>query len=190
MNIITEDSLADIEFQIQWKSDEAGHEERFFTRINLWRDILPPGMHEQLIGKLPGVQIEAAFTGKDKLLPPAPSNRITVKRGRFKADHVEPKYGRFYPLGLLDGLANVFPGNIKPFRVIGLDNGSITADLNHPLSGYDLTLSAVVHDSLIKPYDRGGECSMLMECLADGPGMQVRGNGRPTDFLSEDALRS
>ncbi len=189
MNIINDESLADIEFQLKWKSNEAGHEERLFTTVNVWRDILPPGFYDQLVGKKSGDHIKPVTYGKDeKLLPYAASNQITINRRQFRADQITPKYGRFYPLGLLEGLANVFPGNTRPFRVTGLDNGSLTADLNHPLADYDLTVSAVVHDSLVKPYDRGGECAMLIECLADGPGMQVRGNGRPTDFLEADAF--
>jgi len=189
MKKITNESLAEIEFQLNWNSSETSHEERLFTTINLWRDIFPPGLYDQLLGKMPGDTIGPFTYGKDKaLLPSAPTNHIRLNRRQFRSDKITPHYGRFYPLGLLDGLANVFPGNVKPFRVIGLNNGSLQADLNHPLADYDLTVSAVVHDAIPKPYDRGGECAMLIECLADGPGMQVRVNGRPTDFLAADAF--
>ncbi len=189
MNIITNDSLAEIEFQLRWKSNEADHEERLYTTVNVWRDILPPGLSEKLRGRVPGNRIEISYGKNDKLLPCVPSNEITLKRNQFNSEKITPQYGRFYPLGLLRGLANVFPGNVKPFRVKGIDQSSIKVDLNHPLANYNLNLTADVHNSFIKPYDRGGECSVLIECLADGPGMQVRGNGRPTDFFSEDAFK-
>ena len=188
MNIITDDSLADIEFQLRWKSNEADHNESFFTKVNLWRDILPQGLYEQLHGKASGDIVQAVYGKEDKLLPANSPNEITVKRSQFISDNIDPQYGRFYPLGKLNGIANVFPGNLKPFRVTGIDNGSINVNLNHPLSDYDLNIKAVVHEAIANPSDRGGGCSMLIECLADGPGMQVRGNGRPTDFFSEDAF--
>ena len=188
MNIITENSLADIEFQLKWKSNDADHTEKFFTKVNLWRDILPPGLDEQLLGKTTGDVVQASY-GKDaNLLPASPSNRKTVKRNQFVSKTNTPRYGRFYPLGKLSGIANVFPENMKPFRVTGVENGSLNINLNHPLSGYDLAVKAVVHEAITKPYDRGGGCSMLIECLADGPGMQIRSNGRSTDFFSDNAF--
>ena len=65
MNIITDDSLADIEFQLRWKSNEAEHNESFFTKVNFWRDILPQGLYEQLQGKA-SVTLFKLFTAKKK----------------------------------------------------------------------------------------------------------------------------
>ncbi len=189
MKTITKESLAEVEFQLNWKSSYGTHEERLFTTTNLWRDIFPPGFYDQLLGKMPGDRIGPVACGRgETLLPAGPASRITIKRSQFRPGMVEPGYGRFYPLGRLEGVSNVFPQNTRPFRVTGIENGSIEATLKHPLAGYDLTVSALVHDAFIKPYDRGGECAMVMECLSDGPGMQVRANGRPTDFFSEDAF--
>jgi SAM-dependent methyltransferase len=189
MNVIKNESLADIEFRLRWKNDTAGHEERLYTKVNLWRDILPPGLSEQLIGKFTGDQVEASYSKKDKLLPSTSANEITLNRNQFNSDNITPRYGRFYPLGLLKDFPNVFTGNTKPFRLIGIDQDSIKINLNHPLVNYDLNLTAIVHSTVLKPYDRGGECSLLMECLGDGPGMQARANGRATDFFSTDAFR-
>jgi SAM-dependent methyltransferase len=189
MNIITDDSLANIEFQLRWKSKDAEHNEKFYTTVNVWRDILPPGLYEQLLGKASGDRVQATYTKEEKLLASLPSNEMTLKRSQFSPATIAPQYGRFYPLGTLNGIANVFPGNMKPFRVTGINNGNINVDLNHPLSDYDLTVKAVVQDAIAKPYDRGGGCSMLIECLADGPGMQVRGNEKPTEFFSDDAFQ-
>lgn len=186
MNIITPDSLAEIEFQLRWKSNEADHEERLLTKVNFWRDILPPGFSDQLVGKLPGDRVGASYPPEARLLPSSAANRKTLKRNQFISQSLTPRYGRFYPLGVLKDVATVFPGNIKPFRVKGLDEASIQVDWNHPLADVGLELAAEVKDTFIKPYDRGGECAMLIECLTDGPGMQVRGNGRPTDFFSDN----
>jgi SAM-dependent methyltransferase len=188
MNVIKNESLTDIEFRLRWKSEAAEHEERLYTKVNLWRDILPPGLSEKLMGKTPGDQVEANYSKKNNLLPSTASSILTLGRSQFNSDKVTPCYGRFYPLGLLKDFPNVFPGNLKPFRLVGIDQDSIRVNLSHPLVNYDLNLTAIVHNTVLKPYDRGGECSLLMECLGDGPGMQVRANGRPTDFCSKEAF--
>jgi SAM-dependent methyltransferase len=114
---------------------------------------------------------------------------MKLNRNQFNGAMNAPRYGRFYPRGLLKGLTNVFPGNIKPFRCAGIDDQTLLADFNHPLSLKEFKLSAIVHDSIIKPYDRGGECAVMLECAADGPGMQARQNGHPTDFFSENGFQ-
>jgi len=189
MNAVTEESLATIEFRLHWNSDDAAHEERFYKTVNISRDILPPGMADRVLGKSPGERVEARYPVNESPLPFDPDDELTVKRNRFCSDDHGPNFGRFYPLGTIKDLPNVFPGNIKPFRLIAMDDTHITADLNHPLAGRELHLTAVVHESIVKPYDRGGEYSILMETIADGPGMQVRGNGRPTDFFSDHPFK-
>lgn len=188
METITQNSLADVEFQMDWKSREASHREILFTKVNVWRDLLPPGMGEELMGKGPGDRISARYAAKEALLPVGARDVFALKRDQFDEKRAVPRYGRFYPMGLLKGLPGVFSGNIRPFRITGLDGDCLEADAGHPLAGHDLAVTALVHDTMTKPYDRGGECAVLMECLADGPGMQVPKNGRPTDFFEPDAF--
>ncbi|PIP39020.1 MAG: hypothetical protein COX19_09440 [Desulfobacterales bacterium CG23_combo_of_CG06-09_8_20_14_all_51_8] len=164
MNYITQDSLAEIEFQLRWKSSEAEHEERLLTKVNFWRDILPPGVSNQLMGKRSGDRVEASYTPQAGLLPNSPANRITVNRNQFFSETLTPRYGRFYPLGVLRGLPCVFPGNIKPFRVKGIDETCIQADLNHPLADVGLDLTAEVQDTFVKPSKHG--CAGSHERLA------------------------
>ncbi|RJP85609.1 MAG: SAM-dependent methyltransferase [Desulfobacteraceae bacterium] len=188
MNVITEDSLADIELQLNWKSNEAEHSEVLFTKMNVWRDILPPGMTGELMGKGPGDRVGIRYAKDENLLPSGREDVYVLKRGQFDDSRATPRYGRFYPMSLLTGVPHVFPGNVRPFRLTDMNDDTIQADAGHPLAGYDLALTAKVHDAMVKPYDRGGECSMLIECVADGPGMQVPKNGRPTDFFEPDAF--
>jgi SAM-dependent methyltransferase len=188
METITKDSLAGIEFQLDWKSKDAEHTEVLFTKVNVWRDILPPGMSDALMGRSPGDRVSASFSKDQRLLAYGPEMLHTLKRGQFDESRATPRYGRFYPMSLLTGMTHVFPGNVKPFRLTGLSDDNIEVDAGHPLANYDLSMTAVVHDTMIKPYDRGGECAMLLECVGDGPGMQVPRNGRPTDFFEPDAF--
>lgn len=55
MKKIDEQSLASLELELEWQSDEARHLERFLARrVNLWRDLFPPSMHQSLLGRAPG----------------------------------------------------------------------------------------------------------------------------------------
>jgi hypothetical protein len=188
MNIISKDSLSDVEFQLNWESPEAHHTDIFHTKVNFWRDVLPSKMADQLIGSTPGEPIKINIHKGQEMAVYDEKKLMKLRRDQFNALSGEPRYGRFYPQGILKDLTNVFPENVKPFRCAGTENGTLLADLNHPLSSKDLKLTAIVHDSMIKPYDRGGECAVVLECVADGPGMQVRKNGLPTDFFSDHAF--
>ncbi len=188
MDFITKDSLADVEFKLEWQSPEARHMDIFYTKVNFWRDIFPADMAKQLVGGKPGDPIVIHIhPGGDF---PAFDDRKLMKlqNNQFNAALKKPRYGRFYKMGLLKDVTNVFSENIKPFRCADIDGQSFIADFNHPLSSRELKLGVIVHDSMIKPYDRGGECAVLLECVTDGPGMQARQNGRPTDFFSDHAF--
>lgn len=188
MKTITNNSLVPMTFELRWKSDEALHAERFFSQVNLWRDILPGNLKTDLTAAVSGDRFEMRILPGREMPAYDPKKVATLKLDQFNKDADRPRYGRFYPQGLLKGLTNVFPQNVQPFRCVGVDSDAIKVDLNHPLSSRELDLTAVVEDVWDKPYDRGGSCEMLMERVADGPGMQARWNGRPTDFIKNSAL--
>ena len=188
MKTITSDSLVSMTFDLRWESEEATHAERSFSRVNLWRDLLPGDLRTELTAAGPGDRFRLRMAPGRELPAHDPKKEVALKRDQFDDDAATPRYGRFYPKGLLRGLTNVFPQNVQPFRCVGVESDTLKADLNHPLSKYAIDLTATVADVWQKPYDRGGECASLAECLADGPGMQVRWNGRSTDFTGNGAL--
>jgi SAM-dependent methyltransferase len=102
---------------------------------------------------------------------------------------VDPQLGRFYPKGMLKGVNGIFRANIEPFRCVGLHNGQMTVDFNHPLAGKELTLSAVIGKVVDKKIERGGTSIDWMENLLSGPGMQARWQELQTDYFSVDAFR-
>jgi SAM-dependent methyltransferase len=109
---------------------------------------------------------------------------------RFFADKdVTPRTGRFYPRGILKGIAGIFPQNVQPFRCVGNRNGRLRVDLNHPLATRALNLTAVVKDVKEKISERGGRCHDWLDIVATGPGMQCRWNNQPTDFFSKNAFQ-
>jgi hypothetical protein len=118
-------------------------------------------------------------------------NVFSMERRFFDGDHfrgrsVEPRFGRFYPKGMLKALPGIFRSNIEPFRCVGTTDTSLLVDFNHPLSKTDINLTVTVHDVREKLTEPGGTCNEWLARAADGPGMQARWDGRPTDFFSDD----
>ena len=188
------DKLAAITFTIDWDSGVAHHTDRYHgQRINFWRDCFPKAIGSELLNRLPGDRIERRFPAGDIVPAFDPKKAFSISPGQFTTKGpdgtIHPRQGRFYPKGLLRGIANVFPQNVQPFRVIAVDPTEIHVDLNHPLAKAPLQFRAEVIDVMPKPVDRGGTCIDWMETLTDGPGMQTRADGKPTDFFSDDPFR-
>ena len=193
-NRITSDSMIDLIFHLKWKSSAAVHTDGYqANRINIWRDLLPPVLSDGLMNREAGERLQvllkdgeavAAFTNQNLF----DINGIQFDR-RFKQGMiVEPRLGRFYPKGMLKGIAGIFRANVQPFRCVGMSNGLLTVDFNHPLAGKDLNLSVVIGKVGRKSGERGGNSIDWMETLTTGPGMQARWQIQQTDYFSDDAF--
>ena len=191
---IDTDSIVDVVFHLKWKSDAATHADGYqASRINIWRDYLPPSLLDKFIGKQTGERLEIRLKAGE-ILPPFDEQRlIQIKGDQFDRRHAmdtiaDPGVGRFYPKGLLKNVAGVFSANVEPFRCVQSNNGNMTVDLNHPLSGKDLVLSAVVGKVEAKENERGGSSVDWMEVLTTGPGMQARWRDSRTDYFTPAAF--
>lgn len=190
MSRINRDSLVDIFFNLRWKSIAACHTDCYQANaVNIWRDYFPPSLIESLLGREAGETVEVALEA-GKSVPPYDSNKMfTIKRAQF-ANHPtvhqsrDPQAGRFYPRGLLSGIAGVFKANIQPFRCVGVNNGHLTVDFNHPVAGKALQLSCLVGQVTNKTVERGGTSVDWIETLTDGIGMQARWREQATDFFA------
>mgnify|MGYP001083729008 CR=1 FL=1 len=181
-------SKADIILTFKWKSSIGYHEENYFGKLNVWRDLdlLPKKLQEELIDSESGKEFSVSFK-RGELIPFSEENIIEIERSFFDPPKpyklLQPKLGRFYPLGFFKGLAGVFPANCKPTRVIDIKNSKLTIDTNIPISRYDLDVIVSVDRIVKKSADVGGECkNWCLLPLEDGPGMQVRYDGVMTDF--------
>ena len=189
-NRVNSDSIVDLIFHLKWKSSAACHTDAFqASRVNIWRDLLPPALLDAMVGKEAGERLEIPVKGGDIVAFFNDQNLFQIKRNQFdrrfrKGVITEPRLGRFYPKGLLRGVDGVFRVNVQPFRCVGLNNGQITVDFNHPLAGKDLHLSAVIGKVGRKDAERGGTSIDWMETLTAGPGMQARWNMQQTDYFS------
>jgi len=184
-------SLAAVEFQLQWKSDHGTHTDCLFAeKVNFWLDIFPKPLFEKLLNRSVGDCVEQSF-GAGEILPgPDPSKQFRIRHSQFEGSFrtgtiVHPRQGRFYPKGILKDIANVFRVNIEPFRCAQVKDSGILVDFSHPLCGKELHVKAAVRDIMTRTAGKSGTCNDWMEILTAGPGMQVRWNGQPTDFFSD-----
>jgi hypothetical protein len=177
---------------LKWASAEADHTEVYHADgVNMWRDWLPPPIKIGLEGASAGDRIDVRT--ENGLSDYFERSGETVKlksaqfNGRTSPDKtIAPRMGRFYPKGLLTGMPGIFSANREPFRCVDIDNRHLHVDLNHPLSGRGFDLSATVGEIVPKQGERGGESIDWLGRLGNGPGMQARWKGVPTDYRSDN----
>ena len=191
---IDSDSMVDMIFHLKWKSEFAMHSDGYqASRINIWRDFFPPDLLDKIMGKQAGERFEVLLKNGVLLPPFDKKSLVQIKRDQFEQELARkaiatPGVGRFYPKGILKGVTGVFSANIQPCRCVEINNGDMMVDLNHPLSGKDLALSAVVGKVEPKSIERGGSSVDWMELLTSGPGMQARWQDSQSDYFSPGAF--
>jgi len=194
MEKIDKNKLASIEYTLRWKSSYAEHTDCFHAhKVNLWRDLFSERIYNELLGKKNGDTIEFQSINDDLRPQYVLSNEFEINQCQFDRkllplQNKKLHFGRFYPKGILKSIPNVFSSNRQPFRCVKVNNGRIGVDFNHPLSQNDIKLDISVHDVSNKKSEFGGECLDWIEIITDGPGMQARWRGKPTDFLSNGAF--
>ena len=194
MNRINTDSIVDLMFHLKWKSGYASHTDCYqASNVNIWRDHFPPDVVDSIMMRSPGDRIELSYK-QGEILPevdPEKIFRIDAKqfdRYFYKNTLIQPCPGRFYPKGMLKGVANVFKQNMQPFRLVSLNNGHMHVDFNHPLCGKSLTLTTIIGRVENKDVERGGSSTDWIETLTAGPGMQARWQNNLTDYFSDDSF--
>ena len=194
MKRIDSDSIVDMIFHLKWKSEHAMHTDGYqASRINIWRDFIPPALLDKIKGRQAGDRLEIHLKSGEILPPFDETKLIQLKSDQFDRRHAidnnpNPGVGRFYPKGMLRNVDGVFSVNVEPFRCVSVNNGSMTVDFNHPLSGKDLVLSAVVGKVEAKEIERGGSSVDWMEVITTGPGMQARWRDSRTDYFTPGAF--
>jgi len=181
MQTIDQYSKAIIEFTLDWNDGNIQHQESYWADpVSLWRDILPPPLYRDLLGK--GVEGQAMIDiGKDRFPQPYdPKKRVTIRPEQFQGvdgygNTIALRKGRYYPQGLLTGLAGVFRVSTAPCRYLGREGERLVFDLNHPLAGHNLNLQAEIVAFQSQRKEKGGRCEDWLDRIcADGPGMQAR----------------
>lgn len=186
----TTDSLADLYLSLQWEKNSIRHRDDLFAdEANLYRDYFPLGIGEKILYKAIGDRISLILEPGE--LIPVYSTRDIHKVRHYQVEtHRIPKIrqGRFYPKGILGGIAGIFRENITPFRANDVDDEFVYADFNHPLADHPLSLSIDVVDIRDKRKERGGMSMDWIDMIVSGPGIQARSNGKSPDFFSGDTF--
>ena len=107
MKKVTPDCRITAEFDLSWRSREACHRDRYvLPKVNLWRDLLPPGLVSQLLTQPVGQQVQMVFP-PGELIPAWREEQLhSLHLSQFQGqrrgkERLEPKVGRFYPQGIL-----------------------------------------------------------------------------------------
>ena len=179
-------------FSLQWQSGHARHTDQLVARkLNLWRDILPFELEPELMDKPVDHVARRSFAAGELIVPYQPDlcfnlSQRAFHRGLRKSNHVEPRSGRFYPRAFIGGSRGIFPEEILPFRVCSVSGDMISCDLNNPLADQALDLSVRILDIWAAREEHGGSCNDVAEMVTlNGPGMQARWRGQPTDFWQD-----
>jgi len=192
---IDSESIVDMVFHLKWKSERTSHTDGYqASRINIWRDFLPPLVLDGIKGRQAGERTDIRLKADDVLPKYDERNLFRIKSRQFDprftiGKAMTPNVGRFYPKGLLRNVSGVFKANVQPFRCVKLNNGHMKVDFNHPLSSKDLVLSAIVGKVENKDFERGGSSVDWMDEITNGPGMQARWQDHRTDFFSAKAMQ-
>ena len=187
--------LAGVEFRLEWESEQARHADRVYVpRFDFWRDVLPGGLGPRLEAAAAGGTEREGF-GAGELVPAYDPGAVRTIRDsefhrRFGHLTVEPRVGRFYPRSMIAGVAGIFAGEFRPFRVIEADASHLKVDLNHPLARYPLRLEGRIVEDLPPRDQRGGSCHDIAETVSEkGPGLQALRGDLRTDFFHEYPFR-
>lgn len=191
MTYTSTDSLADLYLSLRWEKDGIRHREDLFAdESNLYRDYFPFGIGEHILNKAMGERITLTFNPGELISGNTHKGLHKVRYSQVDTHRLPgnlgmPRNGRFYPKGILNGIAGIFKENMTPFRVKDLDEDFVYADFNHPLSEFPLSLSIDIVDIKDKRKERGGLSMHWIEEVTSGPGIQARPNGKAADFFSD-----
>lgn len=188
----TSRAMCAMAFSIEWQSAHARHTDHLVARkLNLWRDILPFELEPELVDKPVGHVASHTFAKGELIVPYQSDLCFNLSQRAFHRDlrrnnYIEPRSGRFYPRAFIGGSRGIFPEEIQPFRICKASDDMICCDLNNPLADKALDVSACILDIWTAGEEHGGSCNDVAEMLtANGPGMQARWRGQPTDFWQD-----
>ncbi|ESQ14476.1 MAG TPA: class I SAM-dependent methyltransferase [Chromatiaceae bacterium] len=183
-------ALVSMRFELRWRSAHASHYDCTAAgQLNLARDPFPPELEMAVMDKPVGYCASHRFNPGELLRPYRQDRLLELRPEQFDSGSrasIQPRTGRFYPQSLVPELNDLCDRQPTPFRVTCADATQLQVDLNHPLADQPVELSLCIDWIGSKTDKRGGCCTEIADLVtADGPGMQGRWRGIPTDFFSD-----
>jgi hypothetical protein len=192
----TSRAMCAMAFGLRWRSRHARHTDHLVARkLNLWRDILPFELEPELMDKPVQHVARRRFEAGELIVPYQTDLCFNLSRRAFHRQlrrHrcIEPRAGRFYPRAFIGGSRGICSEETLPFRVARSSGDMITCDLNNPLADKAIDVSVRILDIWTAPKERNGSCNDVAEMVTtNGPGMQSRWRGEPTDFWHDLPFR-
>ncbi|WP_020503090.1 methyltransferase domain-containing protein [Lamprocystis purpurea] len=192
LDLTSSRAMARMRFDLTWQCPRARHQDSLVaTKLNLWRDLFPPGLDARVMGQPRGHRIEQRFAPGELVEPWREAACVRLHRHQFNAagggpTDLQPRLGRFYPKTLFDGLPTAVQGKPHPPRLVDVRADSLQADCNHPLAEQQLQLAVTIESIWAHGEERGGRCTDVADLVtANGPGMQARWRTLATDFWSD-----
>lgn len=150
--------------KLEWQSSVAKHCDCWFTQASASSDT--------------GVTA-TPFAAGERVMPTQIAT-VTFPRAQFMTRQrqltVEPRSGRFYPQAYAWEALDCSRSEFRPFRLIAATPDTLTADLNHPLAAYPLTIIAAEHAPITPE---------IFKALTEtGAGMQAPYPGVSTDYYA------
>ncbi len=189
--MISEKQNLSLQLDLQWQDDFVRYKDRYFLlKTNFWRDIYPAVLDFQIKRAKLGDTMHINYAPGDLFEEEYQQNNIkTIPLKTFNQHYrghipIQPVLGRFYPKGMIEGVAGCFKMDSRPFRIIDKTATTLTVDLNHPLANVPLELTATITDVFDANQQNGGRCNDIAELVtADGPGIQRLMADKTTDFF-------
>jgi len=181
-NNIRKNSRASIDFSIEWTSSVATHQDIYHAQaIDLEKDVFPEGLAEIIAELSVGESYTADFSAEELLKEGYSTNNVKTFDAKlfnrnFKQQNTRPELYRFYPKTIAWQALGSFAGDFTPFRLISINEDNMTADCNHPLSKYYLTLTVTkTKEFENEPNNEGKNVGTNVGELITqkGPGMQA-----------------
>ena len=177
------------EFCIVWASPVARHRDRYFEQIN---DVASSGLAPELSAALQrtaGQQISCKY-GPGELVAPHNQSLITnipASALRLPSSYQAPVLGRAFPKTAFSTSLRAPHTNYPYVRTLHRHDTEITLDLNHPLSGAEIELSARVgtaknHAACVPMV--ASRHHALGRLLDTGPGLQAPHVDASADYLA------
>lgn len=177
---MSEAQTVNIEFSLVWDSELVTHRDSLFVpNVDFRRDLLPGMMHQLLPDTPPGQAVTESFAAGVLVEAWKASDRRRAPLDAFNRNYrslnLEPRRGRYYPGDVLADAIGISTGDLRPFRIVDIEDDMLTIDLNHPLSTYPLAIEAVMLDSPEGSEPRDGSRRSIAEMLTgSGAGLQAR----------------
>ena len=179
--MINEKQNLSLQLDIQWNDKLVTYRDRYFLlKTNLWRDSYPAALDYQIKRAKLNQTIKVDYKAGELLQEEFSKNNLkTIPLSKFNQYFqgpisIIPTVGRFYPRGMIEGVAGCFKMDDRPFRIIAKTDDTLDIDLNHPLSYFPLKLTATITDIFDANQQNGGRCNNVAETITiNGPGLQT-----------------